>query len=144
MLPASPAAGLIRRTQDMTRLLGAALDQAEMLGDARSHGHVGQALVALRDALTQEVFPTVLELDHDSGLTALRPALLSGMQRRGILRRHDDWLFLDSVCDRAPAGRVPAADMEEAADRLVLIEARAREWIDGRLNPGQGRPRRVY
>lgn len=143
MKPVSRAAGLIRRTRDMARLLGGALDRAEMLGDAASHRQAGSALAALRDALTQDVFPIVLELDCDSALVDLHPALLSGMQRRGILRRYDDWHFLDRVCDRAPAGLVSAADMEEAADRLIAIEARARGWIVSRLNPGQ-RHRPIY
>ncbi|EKV31528.1 hypothetical protein C882_3901 [Caenispirillum salinarum AK4] len=136
MLSASPAAGLIRRTQDMTRLLGAALDQAEWLGDETSHAQVGRALAALHDAMTAEMFPAVLELDRDTGLVELPEAVVSGMRRRSILKRDDDWRALGLVCDRARRNRASAADMEDAADRMVLIEARTRAWIARRLRPG--------
>lgn len=136
MPTADPAAGLIRRTYDMTQVLAAVLDHAEVAGDHASHLRIAHPLAALRDALVEDVFPTVLELDRDTQLALLRPAVLSAMQRRGLLRPDDQWQTVEAICDAALRQRATPPEMEEAAERLVLVEARARRWIAERLEIG--------
>lgn len=126
------AAGLIRRTFDMSLLVGSALDRAEVEGDWAAHRALARRIAALQDALVSEVFPTILDLDHQL-VPQHAHALSAAMRRRGILQGGEGWQAAVAVCARALQDRASPADMEEAAEYLVLVEARARCWIAARI-----------
>lgn len=129
------AIGLIRRTFDMSLLIGSALDRAEVEGDWAAHRNLGRRIRALQDALVSEVFPTILELDRQP-VPPRADALTEAMRRRGILLGSEDWRAALETCSRAGRDRAPPVEMEDAAEHLVLVEARARGWIAERLSVG--------